>query len=168
MNRVGSVSACMAASLLALAGPTLAQGLLPMQPPAADDMMSPYPLGPLQGFAGGSPGGVARTTGPQASLPRPQQAHMARNAQAQAARRQTPVAEPRQTAMRSAARQHESQHGTIGPESVLSLAPRIQERAPARQFCFPSATIHVQQNDRDACSGGAPAAKGRFEELLGE
>ncbi len=175
MNAVRLIGACLAAGLLALSGQTGAQGLLPMQPPAVDDMMSPYPLGPLQEFEGRSPGGVAGTTTglgqaspKQASLPRPQQAHAARNGQAQAARRANPISIPRQTVMRSAPRPHEGQRGTIGSESVLSLAPRTRERAPSRQFCFPSSTIHLQPGERDVCNASAPAVRGRFEELLGE
>jgi hypothetical protein len=169
MNAVRLVGACLAAGLLALSGQTGAQGLLPMQPPAVDDMMSPYPLGPLQKFEDGFLAGQGRLARPeQASVPRPPQAHAPRMGLGQAARRRNPVSEPRQIVMRSAARQHESQRGTIGSESVLSLAPRTRERAPSRRFCFPASTIHLQQGERDVCNASAPAVKGRFEELLGE
>ncbi len=169
MTRVRWVSACVAASLLALPAQAAAQGLLPLQPPAADDMMSPYPLGPLQTFGNGTPASAARPTRPAlASLTRPLQALAARDGQSQAARRLNPASESRQAAIRPSARPHEWQRGTIGSESVLSLAPRTQERAASRQLCFPSSTIHLSQNERDACNGGAAPVKGRFEELLGE
>jgi hypothetical protein len=49
---------------------------------------------------------------------------------------------------------------------VLSLAPRYGERSASTPFCFPAATVHVQQDAR--CDLAAPTYRGRFEELLGE
>jgi hypothetical protein len=170
MSRVGFVSTCFAAVLLALSShQTMAQGLLPIEPHPFDGIMSPYALGPLQKFGDLSPASEAMVSrlqpAPQSRL---RQARAARNGQLQPQRRPNPISEPRQAAFRSLARQHEWQHGVAGSGSVLSLAPRTQERLPSRQFCFPSATIHFQQGERDNCSVGAPASKGRFEELLGE
>jgi hypothetical protein len=167
MSGVRLAGVCIAATLLALSSQGTAQGLLPPQP--ADDMMSPYPLGPLQKFEVWSPGSEARSTGSErAPQPRPQHAHAARNGQSQAQRRSSLLPEPRRTAVRSAAPQHEWQRGVAASGSLLSLAPNSQERRPARELCFPSSTIHFQQNERDNCNLGAPAVKGRFEELLGE
>ena len=168
MSGVRFVCAGIAATVLALSSqPTTAQGLLPMEPQSVGGIMSPDPLGLPQKFGDWSPGSEARFTRPErASLPRPQQAHAARGGASQAQRRLSLAPEPRRTAVRTSARQHEWQRGVVGSGSVLSLAARDQERRPSRQFCFPSATIHFQQNEPDNCNVGAPFVKGRFEELL--
>jgi hypothetical protein len=168
MSRVRFVGACMAAALLVLSGQeTMAQGLLPVKPQSVDDIMTPYPLGPLQKFGDWSPGSEARFTRlERAPLPR-QLVDAARSGRFQAQRRPNPNPGSRQAAVRSSARQHQLQRGVAGSGSLLALAPINQERLPARQFCFPSATIHFQQNERDNCNIGTPAYKGRFEELLG-
>jgi len=168
MSRVGFASTCFAAILLALSSQQArAQGLLEVEPQRSDGIMSPHPLGPPQKFGDLSPGSEAMSSRLQPAPPPPsRQAHAAPNGRLQAQRRPNPISAPRQTAARALARQHEWQHGLAG--SVLSLAPRTQERVPSRPFCFPSATIHFQQGERDNCSVGAPAYRGRFEELLGE
>jgi hypothetical protein len=170
MSRVGFASTCFAAILLALSShQTMAQGLLPIEPHPFDNLISPYPLGPLQKFGDLSPGSEAMSSRLQPAPVSPsRQAHAARSGQFQAQRRPSRIPGPRQTALRSPTRLHEGQRGVAGSGAVLSLAPRTQERLPARQFCFPSATIHFQQGERDNCSLGAPAYRGRFEELLGE
>jgi hypothetical protein len=170
MRKAGFVGACFAAALAALSShQTTAQGLLTIEPQPFDSFLSPHPLGPLQKFGDLSPGSEAMSSRLQPA-PRPpaRQARAARNGQLQAQRRANPISAPRQTALRALARQHEWQHGLAGSGSVLSLAPRTQERVPSRPFCFPSATIHFQQGERDNCGVGAPAYRGRFEELLGE
>jgi hypothetical protein len=170
MRRVGFVSICFAAALAALSSlQARAQGLLEIEPHPFDGITSPYPLGPLQKFGDLSPGSEASSSRLQAApLPSSRQARAAPNGQLQAQRRPNPVSAPRQTALRALARQREWQRGLAGSGSVLSLAPRTQERVASRQFCFPSATIHFQQGERDNCGVGAPAYRGRFEELLGE
>jgi hypothetical protein len=169
MSRVGFVGRCFAAILLALSGhEAMAQGLLAMEPQPFDDMMSPSPLGPPQRFGDLLTGSEATFSGLQpAPAARPRHARAAQNGRFQAQRRRNLMSEPRQTAFRSPARQHEWLRGVAGSGSALSLAPRTQERRPFSQFCFPSSTIHLQQNERDDCDAGAPASKGRFEELLG-
>jgi hypothetical protein len=161
MSRVRFVGACMAVALLALPSrEAMAQGSLATEP--FDGLMAPEPLGPLQKFGDWSPGSELRFTKAEpASPPRQRQAHAAH-----AQRRQNQSPESRQTAFRSLARQHEWPRGVAG--SVLALAPTNQERLPARQFCFPSSTIHFQQNERDNCHLATPAYRGRFEELLGK
>jgi hypothetical protein len=170
MSRVGFASICVAAILLALSShQTMAQGLLETAPQPFDSFMSPYPLGPLQKFGDLSPGSEAMSSRLRpAPLPHSPQVHAARSGQSQARRRPSPVPGPRQAALRPPTRLHEGQRGVAGSGTVLSLAPRTQERLPARQFCFPSATIHFQQGERDNCSVAPPAYRGRFEELLGE
>jgi hypothetical protein len=170
MSRVGFASTCFVAILLALSSQQArAQGLLEVEPQPFDGIMSPHPLGPLQKFGDLAPGSEAMSLRLQPAPPPPaRQAHAAPDVRLQAQRRPNPKSAPRQTALRALARQHEWQHGLAGSGSVLSLAPRTQERVPSRPFCFPSATIHFQQGERDNCSVGAPAYRGRFEELLGE
>jgi len=167
MSGVRFVRAGIAAAVLGLSSQgMLAQGLLPMTPQPFG-VMSPDPLGPPQKFGDWSPGSEPRFTGSErASLPRPPQAHAARGGPSQPQRRLSLAAEPRRTALRTPARQHEWQRVVVGSGSVLSLAPRDQERRASRQFCFPSSTIHFQQNEPDNCNVGAPLVKGRFEELL--
>jgi hypothetical protein len=156
MSRVKLVSAGLAAILLALPGQhSLAQGLLQIEPHPLSTLESPYPLGPLQKFGDFRPGWTpGLSPSPQATVP--PQASVAATAQ--------PPARRRQTALR-AAPQHEQQRGTVGSGSILALAPRTGERPPSR-FCFPSSTLHIQQNA--ACYGRTAAVRGRFEELLGE
>jgi hypothetical protein len=165
MGRINFGSAGFAAILLALSGQeTMAQGLLQIEPHPFDSMLSPYPLGPLQKF-----GDLPSARAPwlaglqQASAPPP--APAARTAQSQVRRRPVPNSESRQTALRAAA-QHERQRGTVGSGSALALAPRTGERLPSRPFCFPSSTLHIQQNQE--CYAVAPLVRGRFEELLGK
>jgi hypothetical protein len=166
MGRIKFVSASFAAILLALScQQTMAQGELQIEPHPFDSLMSPYPLGPLQKFGDRAPGSAAEVTR-FAQAPRPPQAHVARNKQAQ--RRPTPVSDSRQAALRSPAPQHERQRGPAALGPLLSLAPRTGERLPMRPFCFPSSTLHIQQNQADNCYVGATAVRGRFEELLGE
>jgi hypothetical protein len=169
MSGVRFVGACMAATLLVLSGQeTMAQGSLPVKSQSFDDVMTPYPLGPLQKFGDWSPGSEARFTRlERAPLLRRQQVDAPRSSQFQARRRPNPSPGSRQAAVRSSARQHGWQRGVAQSGSVLALAPINQARRPARQFCFPSSTIHFQQNERDNCNLGAPAYTGRFEELLG-
>jgi hypothetical protein len=158
MSRNGFVSAGFAAILLAWSGQhAMAQGLLQIEPHPLNSLESPYPLGPLQQkFGDFRPGWVpGLTPSPQASAP--PQAAVAQTAQ--------PPARRRQTALR-AVPQHERQRETVGSGSLLALAPRTGERRPSRPFCFPSSTLHIQQNP--ACYSGAAAARGRFEELLSE
>jgi len=169
MSRFGILSACFAAILLALSGQdAMAQGLLPPGPQSVEDMMSPHPLGPLQKFGDMFPGSEASSLKFQPASPPPsRQVHAARNGEHQTQRRPSPISDLRQTAVRSPARQRDWQYGLASSASVLSLAPRTQERRPSSPFCFPSSTIHFQQDERDGCYVGAPA-KGRFEELLGK
>jgi hypothetical protein len=157
MSRVKLASAGLAAILLALPGQhSMAQGLLQIEPHPLDSLESPYPLGPLQKFGDFRPGWVpGLTPSPQAAAPT--QASLAPTAQPPAGRRQAIV---------RAAPQHERPRGTVGSGSLLALAPRTGERAPSRPFCFPSSTLHIEQNP--ACSSRAGAVRGRFEELLGE
>jgi hypothetical protein len=156
MSRVNLVSAGLAAILLALPGQhALAQGLMQIEPHPLDSLESPYPLGPLQKFGDFRPGWTpGLTPSPQASVP--PQASVAATAQ--------PPARRRQTALRAAPQPE--QRGTVGTGSIMALAPRTGERQPSRPFCFPSSTLHIQQNP--ACYGRAAAARGRFEELLAE
>jgi hypothetical protein len=165
MGVVRFCSAGFAAVLLALlCQNTMAQGLLSIEPHPLDSLLSPYPVGPLQKF-----GDLPPASEPRFSVSQQLSASRARalqaTAQAQAQRRPSPGAEPRRTSLRSFARRHEPE-GTVGSVSVLSLAPRHGERRPAQPFCFPSSTLHVQQDAR--CNVGVPTYRGRFEELLGE
>ena len=158
MGVVRLCNAGFAAVLLALlCQRTMAQGLLPIEPHPFDSLLSPYPLGPLQKF--GDLPSARFSASQQASAPRVREPRAAGQAQAQ--RRSSPGAEPRR-ALRSFVRRNEPEGGTVGSGSVLSLAPRH----PARPFCFPSSTLHVQQDAR--CNVGVPTYRGRFEELLGE
>ena len=159
------VSAGSAALLLGLSSPqTMAQGQLTIEPHPFNSTMSPYPLGPLQKFGEFTPGYTGRFSSLQpATAP---QAQAAPNSQLQTPRRQGAHAEPRQTALRASARQQQARRATAGAGTVLSLAPRHGERAASTPFCFPSSTVHVQQDAR--CNLAAPAYRGRFEELLGE
>jgi hypothetical protein len=163
MSRVKIFGAAFAVILLALASrQTMAQGVLQIEPYPFDSM-SPYPLGAPQKF-GTLPPAVA--AGFQQASVRPPQVHAARSSQ-QVRRRPSPISAPRQIAARSLASPYEPQRaGGFGP--VLSLAPRTGERLPARPFCFPSSTLHVQSNQADNCYVGAPVIRGRFEELLAE
>jgi hypothetical protein len=167
MSRIRFFKACLAATLLALSSQApLAQGLLQMPQPH-DGIMSPDPLGPVQKFGDWSPGNEASSTRlERAPVSQPRQADAARSGQLQAKRRLSSISKPRQVAVRSIARQPERQRGVAGSGSVLALAPIKQARS--RPFCFPSSTIHLQPNERDTCNGGAPAVRGRFEELLNE
>jgi hypothetical protein len=162
MSRVKLFGASFAAILLALASrQALAQGVLQIEPHPFDSIVSPYPLGPPQKF-GTLPPAVAG--GFQQASVRPPQVHAARSSQ-QVRRRPNPISAPRQIAARSPASPYERGAG-FGP--VLSLAPRTGERLPARPFCFPSSTLHVQSNQADNCYIGAPPIRARFEELLAE
>src|SRR5260370_8074851 len=97
MSGVRFVGACMAAALLVLSGQeTMAQGLLPVKPQSVDDIMTPYPLGPLQKFGDWSPGSEARFTRlERAPLPR-QLVDAARSGRFQAQRRPNPNPASRQ------------------------------------------------------------------------
>jgi hypothetical protein len=161
MGVVRLCNAGVAAVLLALlCQKTMAQGLLPIEPHPFDSLLSPYPLGPLQKFGDlPSASGLRFSASQQASAPRAREPRSAGQAQAQ--RRPSPGAEPRR-ALRLFARRHEPEGGTVGSGSVLSLAPRH----PAKPFCFPSSTLHVQQDAR--CNVEVPTYRGRFEELLEE
>ena len=171
MSRVGFAGACMAATLLTLwSQAPMAQGLLSETSQPFDGILSHDPLGPSQKFGDWSPGSEAKSMTLERA-PASRQADAARGDQSQAQRRsqadsRNPAFKPRQTAVRSFARQNDLQRGGAGPGSVLALAPIKPARA--RPLCFPSATIHLQPNERDACNGGAVAVKGRFEELLNE
>jgi hypothetical protein len=168
MSKVRFAGACMAAALLALwSQEPMAQGLLSGPPQPFDGVLSHDPLGPSQKFGDLSPGSEARsTTLERAPAARPQQAYAAPRAEPQTKHRSHLAFRPRQTAVRSFARQDDLQRGAAGSGSVLALAPVKQARV--RPLCFPSSTIHLQANERDACNGGAPVVKGRFEELLNE
>jgi hypothetical protein len=176
MSRVGFAGACLAATLLALGSQApMAQGLLSEAPQPFDGILSHDPLGPSQKFGDWSQGSEAKSMTLERA-PASRQAAVARGAQSQAQRRshvdsrtadaRSPGVKPRQTAVRSFARQEDLQRGAADSGSVLALAPIRPARA--RPLCFPSATIHLQANERDACNGGAAAVKGRFEELLHE
>jgi len=176
MSRVGFAGACMAATLLTLwSQAPMAQGLLTEGSQPFDGILSHDPLGPSQKFGDWSPGSEAKSQTLERA-PALQQADAPRGGQSQASRRShldarradaaNPAVKPRQTAVRSFARQDDLQRDGVGPGSVLALAPIKPARA--RPLCFPSATIHLQPNERDACNGGATAVKGRFEELLSE
>ena len=176
MSRVGLAGACVAAALLALwSQASMAQGLLAEGSQPFDGILSHDPLGPSQKFGAWSPASEAKSlTLERAAASR--QADATRVDQSQAQRRSHPESrslesrslafKPRQTAVRSFAQQDDLQHSVAGSSSVLALAPVKPGRA--RPLCFPSATIHLQPNERDACNGGAAAVKGRFEELLNE
>jgi hypothetical protein len=176
MRGIKCVSAGFAALLLGLSSPqTMAQGQLTIEPHPFDSIMSPYPLGPLQKFGGFSPGYVGRfssapqaaapqAAAPPAAAPQTEQAKAAPDGQLQTPRRQSARAEPRQ--LRASARRQEARRTTIGVGTVLSLAPRYGERPASTPFCFPSSTVHFQQDAR--CNLATPAYRGRFEELLGE
>jgi hypothetical protein len=181
MSRVGFAGACMAATLLTLwSQAPMAQGLLSESSQPFDGILSHDPLGPSQKFGEWSPGSETKSMTLESMTleraPASQQADAARTGQSQASRRshvdarsadaRNPAFKPRQTAVRSFARQNDLQRGGVGPGSVLALAPIKPARAGP--LCFPSATIHLQPNERDACNGGAVAVKGRFEELLNE
>jgi hypothetical protein len=162
MSRIGFCSTCFAAVLLAVScQETTAQGELPIVPQPFD-VLSPNPLGPPQKFGdlprGGQPS-FSRLQ--QAPAARARQADVARDGEAQTQRRPSQAVGPRPAASRSFARRHDVAGGTVG----LSLAPRYGERRPAKPFCFPASTLHVQQ---DARCNVAATARGRFEELLGE
>jgi hypothetical protein len=165
MSRIGFCSTCFAVILLAVScQETRAQGLLLIEPQPFDGVLSPNPLGPPQKFDGLPPGSPSRFSRLQQSpASRARQADAARDGEAKTQRRPSQAAGPRPAASRSFARGHEVPGGTVG--SVLSLAPRYGERSPAHPFCFPPSTLHVQQ---DARCNVAAAARGRFEELLGE
>jgi hypothetical protein len=169
MRGIKYVSAGFAAAIaLGLSSPqTGAQGLLTIEPHPLDSTMSPYPLGPLQKFGEFSPGYVPQFSNtPQAAAPQTRQAQAAPAGQPQMPRRQSARAEPRQTALRASARRQEARRATTGGGTVLSLAPRYGERPASTPFCFPSSTLHIQQDAR--CNLAAPVSRGRFEELLGE
>jgi hypothetical protein len=170
MSGVRFVGAGVVAVLLALwSQQPMAQGLLQAAPQPFDGILSHAPLGPSQKFGDLPADSEARSTRMErAPMAQPQQADAARSGQAQTAGRSSPVSKPRQTAARSFARQQELQRQAAGSGSLLALAPINQQHLRARPFCFPSATIHLRPNERDACNGGAPAVKGRFEELLNE
>jgi hypothetical protein len=170
MSRVRFVGAGVAAALLALwSQEPMAQGLLEATPQPFDGILSHAPLGPSQKFGDLPSGSEARSTRMErSSIAQPQQADAARSGQVQAAGRSSPIAKPRHTAARSFARQAGWQRTAASSGSVLALAPIHQQRLRAQSLCFPSATIHLQPNERDACNGGAPAVKSRFEELLNE
>jgi hypothetical protein len=163
MSRIGLCGTCFAAILLAVScQETVAQGLLQIEPQPFDGVLSPNPLGPPQNFGGMAPGSQRGFSRLQ-QAPRARQADAAGDGEAKTQRRPSQAAGPRQAAARSVARGHELPGGTVG--SVLSLAPRYGERSPAKPFCFPPSTLHVQQ---DARCNVAATARGRFEELLGE
>jgi hypothetical protein len=157
MSRIRFCSACFAAIALALSWQEiLAQGLLPIAPQPVDSLLSPNPLGPPQKFGGsavgGEPGFSRLQQAPAARAPQPHAA-----VQARAQRPPSTASRLRPPASRSFAR------GTAS--SVLALAPRYGEPPSVTPFCFPSSTLHVQQDAR--CNVGVPAYRGRFEELLG-
>jgi hypothetical protein len=158
----------MAAALLAVwSREPMAQGLLEATPQPFDGILSHAPLGPSQKFGDLPSGSEARSTRMErSSIAQPQQADAAHSGQVQAAGRSSPIARPRHTAARSLARQQE--RTAAGSGSLLALAPINQQHLRARSFCFPSSTIHLRPSERDACNGGAPAVKSRFEELLNE
>ena len=168
MRGIKCVSAGFAAIALGLSSPqTMAQGQLTIEPHPFDSTMSPYPLGPLQKFGEFTPGYVGRFSSvPQAALPQAAapQAGAAPDGQPQAPRRQSARAEPRQ--LRASVRRQEARRATIGVGTVLSLAPRYGERPASTPVCFPSSTVHFQQDAR--CNPATPSYRGRFEELLGE
>jgi hypothetical protein len=168
MSGVRFVGAVVAAALLALwSQPPMAQGLLEAVPQPFDGILSHDPLGPSQRFGDLPSGSEARSTRMEHTpVAQPQQADAAPRGQVRTAGRSGPVSKPRQTAARSFARQPE--RTAAGSGSLLALAPVNQQHLRARPLCFPSATIHLRPNERDACNGGAPAVKGRFEELLNE
>jgi hypothetical protein len=168
MSRVGFVAVGVAATLLALwTQEPMAQGLLSGSPQPFDGIMAPAPLGPVQKFGDWSPATEAKSMRlERAPVSQPQQADASRSGQFQAQRRLNPALKPKHTAARSFARQQELQRGVAGSGSLLSLAPIKPARF--RPVCFPSSTIHLQPGERDACNGGAPAVRGRFEELLSE
>jgi hypothetical protein len=171
MSRVGFAGACMAATLLTLwSQAPMAQGLLSEGSQPFDGILSHDPLGPSQKFGDWSPGSEAKSMTLERA-PASQQADAARGGQSQASRRSHVDARRADTRIpafkpRSFARQDDLQRDGVGPGSVLALAPIKPARG--RPLCFPSATIHLQPNERDACNGGATAVKGRFEELLNE
>ena len=176
MRGIKCVSAGFAVIMLGLSSPqTEAQGLLTIEPHPFDSTMSPYPLGPLQKFGEFAPGYVGRfssasqaaapqVAAPQAPAPQTKQAKAAPDGQLQTPRRQSARAEPLQ--LRASARRQEARRATTGVGTVLSLAPRYGERPASTPFCFPSSTVHFQQDPR--CNLAAPPSRGRFEELLGE
>jgi hypothetical protein len=168
MRGIKCVSAGFAAIALGLSSPqTMAQGQLTIEPHPFDSTMSPYPLGPLQKFGEFTPGYMGRFSSvTQAAAPQARQAQAAPDGQLQTPGRQGARAAPRQTALRAPARRQEARRATAGASTVLSLAPRDGERPASTPFCFPSSTVHVQQDAR--CNLAAPAYRGRFEELLGE
>jgi hypothetical protein len=178
MSRAGFAGACMAAILLTLwSQAPLAQGLLSGPPQPFDGILSHDALGPSQKFGDLSPRSEAGSMTLQSPPVSPsQQAVATPGAEPQTKRRshldsrsadsRNTAFKPRKTAARSLARQDDVQRGVAGPGSVLALAPIKPARM--RPLCFPSATIHLQANERDACNGGAPAVRGRFEELLNE
>jgi hypothetical protein len=168
MSGLRFVGAGVAAALLALWSqePT-AQGLLEATPQPFDGILSHAPLGPPQKFGDLSPGSEVRSTRMERTpIAQPQQADAARSPQVRTAGQSSPISKPRRTAARSFARQQE--RTAAGSGSLLALAPINQQHLRARPFCFPSSTIHLRPSERDACNGGAPAVKGRFEELLNE
>lgn len=171
MSRVGFAGACFAATLLALwSQAPMAQGLLSEASQPFDGILSHAPLGPSQKFGDWSPGSEAKSMTLERA-PASRQADAARDGQSQAQRRshaqsRSLAFKPRPAAVRSFARQEDLQRGAADSGSVLALAPVRPARA--RSLCFPSATIHLQPSERDACNGGATAVKGRFEELLHE
>lgn len=171
MRGMKCVSAGFAAIALGLSSPqTMAQGQLTIEPHPFDSTMSPYPLGPLQKFGEFTPGYVGRFSSvpqaalPQAAAPQARRAGAAPDGQPQTPRRQSARAEPRQ--LRASARRQEARRATIGVGTVMSLAPRYGERPTSTPFCFPSSTVHFQQDAR--CNPATPPSRGRFEELLGE
>jgi hypothetical protein len=166
MSGIRFVGAGVAVALFALWNQEpMAQGLLSASPQPDNGVMSPELMGPPQKFEAWSFGNAASPAGlERAPAPQPQQADTARSGQLQTTRRL--VSKPRQTAARSFAHQQDLQRGTVGSGAVMALAP--VKPARSRPFCFPSSTIHLQPGQRDACNGGAPAVRGRFEELLSE
>ncbi len=173
MSGVRFIGAGMAAIVLALWGrEPMAQGLLDATPQPFDGILSHDPLGGPQKFGDWSPVGEARSlTLERAPASQSQQADAASGGQSQAQRRshadsRNLAFRPRPTAVRSFARQDDLQRGLSGSDTVSALAPIKPTRA--RPLCFPSSTIHLQPNERDACNSGAPAVKGRFEELLNQ
>jgi hypothetical protein len=170
MSGVRFVGAGVAAALLALwSQQPMAQGLLEATPQPLDGILSHDPLGPTQKFGDLPPGSEARSTRMERTpMAQPQQAGAARSGPVQTAGRSSPISKPRQSTARSFARQPELQRTAAGSGALLALAPINQQRLRARPFCFPSSTIHLRPNERDACNGGAPTVKARFEELLNE
>jgi hypothetical protein len=144
-----------------------------LKAPDPADFLLPAPMGPPQNFAvtprvsrAESPaqtapavqpsGHVVRRSGMTAQAERPRFNHKAHRA----------IGAGTQTASARPLRPNVGPNEASNAESALSFAPLERRRTRLSQPCFPLSAF--EQNGLNGCGTGAPAYRGRFEELLGE